>query len=141
MEAKLLKNKNLKGRPLTKNEKLLLTLLGIVLVIWLSNKFILTPQAVKISELESKKLELDAKIVDMNSTLKKEDSIKKEWEVLHRERNEILKNYFPALDQAQIIYLLNDLIADDRVDINDINFSPPREETIGDLNVWQMEIS
>ena len=122
MKTKLLKICKFDLRPLTNKERLLLTLLGIVLVIYLSNSLLLTPQAEKISELETLKVELDTKIVDMNNTLKKEDAIKKELEMLHRERNEIFQNYFPVLDQAQIIYLLNDLIVDERVDISDINF-------------------
>jgi type IV pilus assembly protein PilO len=141
METRLLKNKKLKMRPLTKSEKILLSLLGIVLVIWLSNKFILIPQAEKMSELEAEKAELDNRIVDINDTLKKENNIKKEWEVLHRERNEIFANYFPVIDQAQIIYLLNDLIADDRVDISDINFNQPSEETFGEKSVKQIQMS
>ena len=128
MKTKLLKICKFDLRPLTNKERLLLTLLGIVLVIYLSNSLLLTPQAEKISELETLKVELDTKIVDMNNTLKKEDAIKKELEMLHRERNEVFQNYFPVLDQAQIIYLLNDLIVDDRVYISDMNFNEPNED-------------
>ncbi|MDD4726827.1 MAG: LysM domain-containing protein [Tissierellia bacterium] len=141
MKTKLLKICKFDLRPLTNKERLLLTLLGIVLVIYLSNSLLLTPQAEKISELETLKVELDTKIVDMNNTLKKEDAIKKELEMLHRERNEVFQNYFPVLDQAQIIYLLNDLIVDDRVYISDMNFNEPNEETIGEINVHQMSIT
>ena len=139
-------NKKLKGsrmnlRPLTKSEKILLTLLGIVVVVYLSNRFILTPQAAKVSSLKTEIVELDNKIADMNNTIKKEDNIKKEWEMLNRERDEILKNYFPVLDQAQMIYLLNDLIEDDKVAINELSFSNPTEETMGEMSVKNMIIS
>lgn len=128
-------------RPLTKSEKTLLVLLGIVVVFYLSSLFILNPQAEKVSSLNAEIVTLDNQIADMNNTIKKEDNIKKEWEMLHRERDEILKNYFPVLDQAQIIYLLNDLIVDDRVDIRDINFTNPSEETLGEMAVQNMSIS
>ncbi|MBP1927329.1 type IV pilus assembly protein PilO [Sedimentibacter acidaminivorans] len=128
-------------RPLTKSEKTLLILLGIVLIIYFSNRFVFVPQAEETISLETEIVELDNKIADMNNTIKKEDNIKKEWEMLHREREEILKNYFPVLDQAQIIYLLNDLIVDDRVAISDINFSNPSEETLGEMAVRNMSIS
>lgn len=141
MEKTLFKNKKNKFRPLTKSERILLTVLGIVLVIWASNRFVLTPQAERLSSLEVEKNQLDAKIVDMNNTLKKEDNIKKEWEVLHRERNAVLSHYFPTLDQSQIIYLLNDLLGDERVEIKDLNFSKPSIEKIGEMNVHQMGIS
>ena len=100
-----LKRSRINLRPLTKSERVLLTLLGIVIVVYLSNRFILAPQTEKVSSLKAEIVGLDNKITDMNDTIKKEDSIKKEWEMLHREREEILKNYFPVLDQAQIIYL------------------------------------
>lgn len=128
-------------RPLTKSEKTLLVLLGIVVVFYLSSLFILNPQAEKVSSLNAEIVTLDNQIADMNNTIKKEDNIKKEWEMLHRERDEILKNYFPVLDQAQIIYLLNDLIVDDRVNISDLNFTNPSEEKLGEMAVQNMSIS
>ncbi len=139
-------NKNLKGskirlRPLTKSERVLLSLLGIALVVYLSNRFILTPQVEKASSLATEVVELDNRIADMNNTIQKEANIKKEWEMLHREREEILKNYFPVLDQAQMIYLLNDLIEDDKVAVNEFSFSSPNSETMGDLAVQNMSIS
>ena len=138
---KILKGSKINLRPLTKSEKILLTLLGIVIVAYLSNRFILTPQAAKVSSLKTEIVELDNKIATMNNTIKKEDNIKKEWEMLHRERDEILKNYFPVLDQAQIIYLLNDLIADDRVAISEFSFSNPNKEAMGKMDVQNMTIS
>ena len=107
------KSRKLNLRPLTNSEKVLLTLLAIAIIAYLSNRFILTPQAAKVSSLKTEIVELDNQIAVMDATIKKEDNIRKEWEMLHRERDGILKNYFPVLDQAQIIYLLNDLIADD----------------------------
>ncbi|WFA09679.1 LysM domain-containing protein [Tissierella sp. Yu-01] len=140
MEKKLIKN-NLKFRPLTKNEKFLLSILVIIFVFWASNRFILTPQAEKISQLESEKLELDTKIVDINNTLKRENNIKEDFENLYRERNEILANYFPTIDQSQIIYLLNDLLSEENIDITDFSFSRPTNEQINEMIVQHMDIS
>ncbi len=129
------------NRPLTQNEKVLLSILGIALIIFLGNYFILTPQAEKLSELETKKDDLDIQIEEINTLMKKESDIKKEWQMLERERNEILKNYFPALDQAQIIYLLNDLLPYDKVEISDFSFSQPASETIGETDVKRMDVT
>lgn len=141
MNKSLSKKRKMSSRPLTKSERFLLTTLGLVVLLWSSNRFILTPQAAKIDALVAQKTELDTTIIDMNNTLKREESIKKEWETLHRERNQVLTNYFPTLDQSQIIYLLNDLIAEDSVDISDLNFSMPSSETIGEIEVQQMGVS
>ncbi len=136
-----LKSSKIKLRPLTKSEKALLTVLAIALIAYFSNRFILTPQAEKVSGLETEIAELDRQIADMESTIQKEDKIKKEWDMLHRERDEILKNYFPVLDQAQMIYLLNDLIKDDKMAISEMSFSSPAEEAMGDIAVKNMNIS
>jgi type IV pilus assembly protein PilO len=138
---KVNKRKSLLNRPLTQNEKVLLSILGIALIIFLGNYFILTPQAAKITELETKKYDLDTQIEEINTMMKKEADIKKEWQMLERERNEILKNYFPALDQAQIIYLLNDLLPYDNVEISDFSFSEPATETIGQTDVKRMDVT
>jgi Tfp pilus assembly protein PilO len=131
----------IKTRPLTNSEKVLLTLLAIVGIAWLGNQFILTPQDSKIEALQVEKYELEAKIQDMNDTLRKEADIKKEWEMLNRERIQILSYYFPTLDQAQIIYLLNDLLPEDQVDIVDLNFTRPSSESISEMDVFSMEMS
>lgn len=136
-----LKKKKINSRPLTKSEKFLLTILTVVLLVWGSNKFILTPQAEKLAVLESSKLDYEMKIVDMNNTLKSEEKINKEWEILHQERDQILSQYFPTLDQSQIIYLLNDLTEDDKFSAEDLNFSRPSTEKVGEIDVRKMEIS
>lgn len=138
---KQLKINKMNLRPLTKSEKTLLVLLGIVIIIYFSNQFLFVPQAAEMERLETESAELDNRIADMDNTIKKEDSIKKEYEMLSREREEILKNYFPVLDQSQIIYLLNDLIKNDKVAVSDLNFTSPAEETIGEMAVKNMSIT
>ena len=64
-------------RPLTKSEKTLLSLLVIALIVYFSNRFLLTPQSVKIHDLEVEIAELDSQIADMQNTMKNEDNIKK----------------------------------------------------------------
>ncbi len=135
------KSRRINFRPLTNSERTLLILLAIVLLVYFSNRFVLIPQAEAKSMLESEIVELDNRIAAMNDTIKREDNIRKEWEMLHRERNEILKNYFPVLDQSQIIYLLNDLITDERVAINELSFSNPSDESMGEISVKNMSIS
>lgn len=131
----------IKTRPLSNSEKLLLTLLAIVGIAWLGNRFILTPQQEKMEALTVQKYELEAKIIEMNATLRREADIKAEWEQLHKERNQILSYYFPTLDQSQIIYLLNDTLPEDQVDIVDLNFTRPGTEKIAEMDVYNMGIS
>lgn len=140
MESRAKKIKG-KSRPLTKNEKFLLTALGLILVFWVSFKFVYDPQAAKMSELETDKALYDAQIVEHNRVLRNEEKIKKELDILTEDRDKILSNYFPALDQAQILYLLNDLMADDRVNVDDMSFTRPSIETKGELDIYKMDIN
>src|SRR5690554_5797591 len=131
----------IKARPLTTSEKVLLTLLSIALIAYLGNRFVLTPQAEKMEALEVEKSDLNLKIMEMNATLRREPEIKKEYEELKVEREEILANYFPTLDQTQIIYLLNDMLPMDEVDIATLNFSRPATENMNSIDVRNMAIS
>lgn len=133
--------KSKKLRPLTKNEKFLIFTLGLILFLWGSFRFIITPQQEKILSIKSEKMELDTKIADMNSSLEKEKKIKKEIDILTVERERIFSRYFPTLDQSQIIYLLNDLIKDGKVAFKDFNFDRPSLEEVGEMDVKQIGIS
>lgn len=133
--------KKRKVRQLTKNEKVLLTLLGIILSFWLSYRFIYIYQTEKMQALQLERMEYEVAIEDINSTLRREKTINKEWEALNKEKERIISNYFPTLDQAQIIYLLNELTTHDDVDIEDLSFSRPSMSEFEDFQVNSMDIS
>lgn len=126
---------------LTKNERALLSLLGIIIIVWFAYRSIIIPQKDKLIALNKQKLEYRKKINEINSTLKNESSLNQEWETLHREKEQILSKYFPRLDQAQIIYLLNDLIDHEDVSIIDLSFSRPTYEELEGLQIKSMDIS
>lgn len=140
MEKRLPKGK-IKTRELTKNEKFLLSLLGIVVFFWLIYRFILSPQWDKLENLSSQKIEYQTKVDEMNHILKRENEINKEWDALHKEKKDIVSRYFPKIDQAQIIYLLNHLVENDNLSVDNLNFNRPGYEDIGEFQVKNMEIS
>jgi len=140
-DSNKVKTRKIKTRQLTSNEKLLLSLLVVVVFIWLAYKFVLTPQAERLNMLRTQKIEYQEKIISMNETLRKESGIKKEWEELSKEKENIVAKYFPSLDQAQIIYLLNTLMEDENISTRDYNFSRREYENFGDFQVRNMTIS
>lgn len=131
----------MKIRQLTKNEKVLLTLLAIVILFWLSYKFIYIPQSEKLASLVLERAEYEAEIEDINTTLRKEKSIKKEWQELNDRQERIVSSYFPTLDQPQIIYLLSELTANENVEIQDLSFSRPSVDDFEDFQVTSMDVS
>ncbi|MDR7856127.1 LysM domain-containing protein [Tissierella sp.] len=141
MEKSLLKKKKNKSLEFTRNEKVLLYLLAIILFSWLVYKFIINPQSEKLRALAIQKTEYLQKIGEINDILRREDQINKDWDVLHIGNKKIVSKYFPKLDQAQIIYLLNGLIENENLSVADLNFNRPVYEDIGDLQVKNMDIS
>lgn len=90
--------KKIKIRELTRNEKVLLSLLAVVLLIGAGFKFVYQPQTEKLEELALKKQEYETEIEDINTTLRQENIIKKEWEELKFKKDRIVSTYFPSLD-------------------------------------------
>ena len=135
------KRGKIKTRELTKNEKSLLSLLGIVILSWLVYRFIITPQTEKMKSLSEQKIEYQSKIDDMNDVLRRESNINNEWDTLHKEKEDIVSRYFPKLDQPQIIYLLNELVDSEELSVVDLNFNRPGYEDIGGFQVRSMDIS
>lgn len=133
--------KKLKLRRLTKNERVLLAILGAVLIFWSAFRFVIDPQMTKLEELREKKMEYTEQIAEMNRTLKNEESINDQWISLHREKDLILSKYFSSLDQPEIIYLLNEILDSEEIHILDMSFNTPNEEQIEDLIVNTMDIT
>lgn len=127
-------------RAMTKNEKTLLALLGIVIIFWAAFRFVITPQYNKLQGLMDEKKAYEEEISDINLILKREDIIEKNWEDLHKEKTILTNRYFSNIDQPQLIYLLNEILDNENIDIMDLNFSRPKEEYIGDLTVDTMDI-
>lgn len=138
---KSLPKRKLNMRPLTKSEKILLSLLGLVVLVWASNRFVFQPQAEELANLQVEKSDYEMQIIDINNTLKSEDKIKQEREILEKEREEILAQYFPTLDQSQIIYLLNDLTKGDDFSTANLSFTRPSNERMGEMDVRNMQVS
>lgn len=128
-------------RELTKNEKILLNILGIILIGWGTYHFIFTPQSRKIDALKTQKLEYQEEINEMNDILSREDDINKRLVILKDQEDEIVSQYFPKFDQAQVIYLLNSLLDKDDITILDMGFSRPGYEEIQGIQMKNMTLS
>lgn len=127
-------------RPLTDKEKLLVTILLALISFYLLFKFVLTPQKEKIETLNEDKFTLEQEISENNRILRSEGKIKESWQELNLEKDIIVEDFFPSLDQAQMIYLLNELLLSQDIDSIDLNFSKPSIESINDREVNLMEI-
>jgi len=131
----------MKGMNLSKNEKYLLVLLGVVVLFWIFNRFIFTSQRNNLQELKDKKIEYEEKAVENSGILAREKGINEDFISLNREKDTLLLEYFPKLDQSQIIFLLNEMLDDSNLEISNLNFSEPQIEEIRGIPINTMDIS
>lgn len=108
---------------LNKREKILVIISGALLIGFVIYNFILSPQFVKLNDLQVKAAELDKNVYDSRTSI---DSIKLLDEKINDKTNEILgstKELFPSLQQNEIIILLDNFIKKSNITIQGINFS------------------
>ena len=128
-------------RKFTNNERLLATLLAVILSFWLSYKFIIKPQLIQISSLKTEIDNYGSQIVENNDLIKNSASISDEMDAFVIEKASIEKIFFKNLNQAEIIYTLDKLLSKSLLEIGDITFGRPFTETIDEKEIEKMEIS
>ena len=133
--------KQLQMRELKSSEKVLLGSLAIILVVLSSYQFVITPQERKLEDFNRQKIEYQDKINENGNLISRENQIDADLLILDEEKELLASKYFPKLDQAQAIYLLNSLLIDDEIEVSDMDFDRPSFEEVGDLQMKHMDIS
>lgn len=128
-------------RPLTKREKYLLSILIIITTLWIVFKYFFKPQIEKIYILEEQIMEYNLEISKNNKILREKDNIKTDKKFLQDELEQIVSNYFPNIDQSQIIYFLNDVLVDQDINTLDLIFSKPAIENIKGINIEYVNLN
>lgn len=142
METKILPKKpNQIKMNLTKNEKRLLLLLAVVVVFWFFYRFVFTSQKIKLDALKKEKTKYETELSNITENLNNKDKINEEWLSLNREKESILLNYFPVLDQSQIIYIVDEILKNSSIDTASVNFSEPYEEDVNGIKLRTMDFS
>lgn len=126
---------------LTKNEKRLLLLLAVVVVFWFFYRFVFTSQKIKLDALKKEKTKYETELSNITENLNNKDKINEEWLSLNREKESILLNYFPVLDQSQIIYIVDEILKNSSIDTASVNFSEPYEEDVNGIKLRTMDFS
>lgn len=140
-KSKSQKKKRNKFRELTNKERFLITLLAIIVLFWISFKYIIDPQVLEIETLETQ-------IQDYTLKIQEHDNMFKSWEAIVEEKNSLLlerqgieKEFFKSLSQPEIIYVLNDLLIESDIVMEEIRFNKPVTETLNEREVERMDIS
>ena len=128
-------------RELKNSEKVLLGALAIILVVLSSYQFAITPQKRKLEGFSKQKIEYQDQINEHGSIISKENQIDADLILLEEEKELLTSRYFPKLDQAQAIYLLNSLLIDDEIEVSDMDFDRPSFEEVDELQMKHMDVS
>lgn len=131
----------MKKIKLTNREKDLIFVLIIILMVLLFYKFVSMPQRQKMQSLNSKNVAYEEEMKNYKVMIDKEDNINKELYSLNRQKENMILKYFTHLDQAQIIYILNETLDGTELKVKDIYFGEPGIKDIDDLEVKTMNIS
>lgn len=130
----------LKTIRLSKREKILLIIFTFIFILWLSYILLLKPQAIKIESLEMKKTLLDNELININHILEDEIENREELSNVNSDIRNIGNRYFPSLDQAQIIYYLEDIFLGNHLNIKNLTFGEKEVSDIDDLQVNSISI-
>jgi len=95
---------------LTKREIIMLILLGGVLLIFSSYKFLIKPQLDKISVLKEKELQLEETVARSRLEIASYDKVKDNLDMISSQIDEATVSYFPSIKQEKIITVLDDML-------------------------------
>lgn len=113
----------------TKSEKILLIILGILIFVYAYYSFVINAQSKKIQALETKKSEYEDKINMMNIAIASEKSKALKVKTLNYKIKETTQNYFPQFDQEKIIIIFDDLLKNAELKGKVLNFSTIKDFT------------
>lgn len=126
---------------LTKNERGLLILLLVLILLIGIWKCIISPQYLKIKSLKIERNSYRERTSEIKNILESESEVLKENHSLNIEKEVIASRYFSNLDQADILYYLNSIFRRSKIEILDFNFTRPEENEIDGYGIKAMDIT
>lgn len=113
---------------LSKREKILLSILCGVVVLWGYYYFMLKPQLMKIEELKSKKANYQGKVEEVKNNIASGSTLDKEFKILNTKIISMTQRWFPSMIQEKIILNLDDMLRESGLQVSEITFSKPKLE-------------
>lgn len=126
-------------KKISKREKILLIILGVLLVLTVLYEFIFTPLIHKINDLQS---QADNYETSVNNEVRDKvlvNSLQENVKILNSKIISNCKDFFPYIKQYEIIVIINDMVEKSRIQCSNISFSEPSMETLNKKNVANNE--
>ncbi|MCD5415315.1 MAG: hypothetical protein LR001_10075 [Clostridiales bacterium] len=115
---------------LTKREKILISIMLLIVIGGLSYTFLYTPQFEKIAELELSIEEIEAEIKRVEAESKSDSDIMIRQKVLNARIMNLTYRFLPGIMQDRIIVMLDEFITDAGIDAFTIGFESPSAKQI-----------
>lgn len=108
---------------LTKREKAMLALLGMIILVFLISNYIYKPQAASISALKEKLAAERLNLQRLKVEISPDNQAYKEYKILNQKIYDSTLAYFPEIKQDKFIVILDDMIKASELKVNSISFS------------------
>jgi len=112
------------------NNKILLVILSVILLITVYYKFVFLKQQEKIKYLSSKKSELNLQLSKMTNRAIKTKKISENAKIINAKIREATKDLFPPIEQENIILILNEIIKKSNIHNTSLSISCVNIENI-----------
>lgn len=115
---------------LSKREKILILILAGVITVFLYNKFIYSPQARKINELQVLVDELEKNKLKSMELLSSDNNIYQNYKILNSQVAIAEKSFYPRIIQEKIILQLDSIIRRSKLNVISLSFTEPEKKEI-----------
>ncbi|SDK51974.1 S-layer homology domain-containing protein [Natronincola ferrireducens] len=126
---------------LTKREKRAVFFLMAVVFLGAYYYFLLTPQLAKLQDAKYEKEEAEEKLAEYYIAVNLEEQLDKTIEELNQKVKTASINYFPNIQQEEIILLMQDFLDAPELQVSSLAFSQPRVETLGEASLDAMGLN
>ncbi|MCQ1529808.1 LysM peptidoglycan-binding domain-containing protein [Lutispora saccharofermentans] len=126
---------------ISKKEKNLLLLLFTAILLWVSYKYVLTPQSETLNRLKNEKNVYESQLFKTEEFIAGENTLNREWENLSAEYKIISQKYYPNIDQPEVMHMLNSIIDNGKLEIPSMSFSEPEALEMEGIEANHLDIS
>jgi type IV pilus assembly protein PilO len=119
---------------LSERDKLLITILAVVLIVVCYFMFLMPPALDKVKALRNQGEDLEKQIVEAQNVIGQSDVISDQYKFLNAKILAFSENFFQKLEQERIILILDQLLAESGLQAKSISFKDPTNLSLMDFS-------
>lgn len=126
---------------LTRRERTLVTLLGVVVFLWGYYQFLITPQLLWVEGLKQENQKMKAEMTRLENAAAVEKQLDDSIFETNEQIRKITGKYFTDTEQEEFILLFNEFFQDPSFKVLNIAFTPPAMEKLGEMEIEASSIN